>query len=35
LLRPTTQLNLRRIGVLEIVYSIVFLIFITLGSYYA
>ena len=31
LIKPTTQLNLRRIGVLEIVYSVVFLVFITLS----
>ena len=31
LLKPATGLNLRRIGVLEIIYSMVFLIFITLS----
>ena len=31
LIKPATQLNLRRIGVLEIVYSVVFLVFITLS----
>jgi hypothetical protein len=31
LIKPAAQLNLRRIGVLEIIYSLVFLIFITLG----
>ena len=30
LAKPATQLNLKRIGVLEIIYSVVFLIFITL-----
>jgi hypothetical protein len=30
LAKPATQLNLRRIGVLEIIYSLVFLLFITL-----
>ncbi len=30
LVRPANQINLRRIGVLELIYSIVFLIFITL-----
>ena len=31
LIKPATRLNLRRIGVLEIIYSVVFLIFITLS----
>lgn len=31
LIKPATQLNLRRIGVLEIIYSVVFLVFITLS----
>jgi hypothetical protein len=31
LLRPAGQLNLRRIGILEIVYSVIYLIFLTLG----
>jgi hypothetical protein len=30
LLKPADQLNLRRVGVLEILYSLIFLIFITL-----
>jgi hypothetical protein len=30
LFKPSTQLNLKRIGVLEIVYSVVFLVFLTL-----